>query len=167
MAAAAFGEPEAPVSGDARRGAIHLLNGPNLNRLGTREPSIYGSETLAGIVADCRRIAAAHGLDLIDRQSNIEGELVTFVHRAVDEGAVGVVINAGAYTHTSVALHDALRLLDVPVVETHLSNVHRRESFRHHSTIAPAATGIVMGFGALSYRLAVLAVCDLVRSNVD
>ncbi len=147
--------------------AIHLLNGPNLNRLGTREPSIYGAETLADIVAGARTVAEENGFTLVDRQSNVEGELVSFIHQAVDEGAVGLVINAGAYTHTSVALHDALRLLSVPVVETHLSNVHRREAFRHHSTIASAATGIVMGFGALSYRLAVLAVCDMVRSKAD
>ncbi len=144
---------------------IHLLNGPNLNRLGTREPSIYGGETLADVVEDCRKLAENEGFALIARQSNVEGELVDFVHRAVDEKAVGVVINAGAYTHTSIALYDALRLLDVPVVETHLSNVHRRESFRHHSAIAAAATGIVMGFGALSYRLAILGVCELVRSK--
>lgn len=145
---------------------IHLLNGPNLNRLGTREPSIYGAETLADIVADCRIVAEREGFSLVDRQSNIEGELVGFIHQAVDDGAAAVIINAGAYTHTSVALHDALRLLTVPIVETHLSNVHRREAFRHHSSIAPAATGIVMGFGALSYRLAVLAVCEMVRSKV-
>lgn len=146
--------------------SIHLLNGPNLNRLGTREPSIYGAETLDDIVAGCRTVAEREGFGLIHRQSNVEGELVSFIHQAVDDEAVGLIINAGAYTHTSVALHDALRLLTVPVVETHLSNVHRRETFRHHSTIAPAATGIVMGFGALSYRLAVLAVCEMVRSKV-
>lgn len=145
--------------------AIHLINGPNLNRLGTREPSIYGHETLADIETACRAIAEAHGLSLVARQSNVEGELVTFLHQAVDEGAVGVVINAGAYTHTSIALYDAIRHLEVPVVETHLSNTHARESFRHHSAIAPAVTGVIMGFGAQSYRLAVLALCERVRKS--
>lgn len=146
-------------------GDIHLINGPNLNRLGTREPSIYGAETLADIENACRSITEAHGLGLVARQSNHEGGLVDFIHQAVDEKAVGVAINAGAYTHTSIALADALRLLDVPIVETHLSNTHRREAFRHHSAIAPVVTGVVMGFGAQSYRLAVLALCEMVTAK--
>ncbi|WMS42545.1 type II 3-dehydroquinate dehydratase [Acuticoccus sp. MNP-M23] len=140
--------------------AIHLINGPNLNRLGTREPAIYGHETLADIENDCRALCEKNGLGLVTRQSNVEGELVTFLQQAVDEGAVGVIINAGAYTHTSIALYDAIRSMDVPVIETHLSNTHARESFRHHSAIAPAVTGVIMGFGSQSYRLAVLAICE-------
>jgi len=101
-----------------------------------------------------------HGHGLVARQSDLEGELVGFVHRAMDEAAIGVVINAGGYTHTSVALHDALTMLDVPVIETHLSNTHKREAFRHRSVIAAAATGVIMGFGAQSYRLATLALCE-------
>lgn len=110
---------------------------------------------------DCTAIAGEYGLPLIALQSDVEGELVRYLHRAQDEAAAGVVLNAGAYTHTSVALHDAIKLLTIPVVETHLSNTHQRESFRHHSMLAPAATGVVMGFGARSYRLAVRAVCEL------
>lgn len=140
--------------------SIHLINGPNLNRLGTREPAIYGTETLADIVADCSSLAAQHGFAIVAKQSNVEGDLVSFLHEAVDEDAAGVIINAGAYTHTSIALYDAIRHLDVPVVETHLSNTHAREAFRHHSAIAPAVTGVIMGFGAQSYRLAVLALCE-------
>ncbi|MEM6762747.1 MAG: type II 3-dehydroquinate dehydratase [Pseudomonadota bacterium] len=144
---------------------IHLINGPNLNRLGTREPAIYGTETLADIETACRALAESNGFGLVARQSNVEGILVDFLHQAVDEKAVGVVINAGAYTHTSIALYDAIRHLDVPVVETHLSNTHGRESFRHHSAIAPAVTGVIMGFGAQSYRLAVLALCERAKTR--
>ncbi|MEM7694987.1 MAG: type II 3-dehydroquinate dehydratase [Pseudomonadota bacterium] len=141
-------------------GDIHLLNGPNLGRLGTREPAVYGADTLSDIEASCRAIASKFGHGLVARQSDVEGELVGFVHNAIDEGALGVILNAGAYTHTSIALHDALKMLDVPVVETHLSNTHRREAFRHHSAIAPAVTGVIMGFGSQSYRLATLALCE-------
>ena len=161
--------PHEPDPDDTARhgasGAIHLINGPNLNRLGTREPEVYGRTTLDDIVADCAGLAEGYGLALTARQSNVEGDLVTFVHQAVDERALGVVINAGAYTHTSIALHDALKLLSVPVVETHLSNTHAREDFRHHSAIAPAVTGVVMGFGAQSYRLAVRAICERITGR--
>ncbi len=132
---------------------IHILNGPNLNRLGVRESKIYGSETLADIEAKTRARAKKHGLAILFRQSNHEGELVDWLHEAAD--AVGVVLNAGAYTHTSVALHDAIRAIATPVVEVHLSNVFAREAFRHHSMISAVAKGVICGFGADSYLLAI------------
>jgi 3-dehydroquinate dehydratase-2 len=135
---------------------ILVLNGPNLNFLGVREPQTYGSETLADVEALCRREAQAHGIEIDFRQSNHEGELVTWIQQA--RGAFdGVVINPGAYSHTSVAIHDALRLLDVPIVEVHLSNIHARESFRHHSFVSPVATGVICGLGPEGYRLAIIA----------
>lgn len=138
---------------------IHILNGPNLNRLGLREPAVYGSQTLADIESLARRHAAAKGLDLVFRQSNHEGDLVDWLHEAAD--SAGVALNAGAYTHTSVALGDAVRAIAAPVVELHLSNVFAREPFRHHSTIAPAARGVICGFGAQSYLLAIDALAAL------
>lgn len=138
---------------------IHILNGPNLNRLGLREPAVYGSQTLADIESLARRHAAAKGLDLVFRQSNHEGDLVDWLHEAAD--SAGVALNAGAYTHTSVALGDAVRAIAAPVVELHLSNVYAREPFRHHSTIAPAARGVICGFGAQSYLLAIDALAAL------
>lgn len=148
-------EPPAP------RRTIHVLNGPNLDRLGRREPGIYGTATLETIRQLCEGAAGAQGCDLAFRQSAREGELIEWLHRAEDEGAVGVVLNAAAYTHTSVALHDAIRSIDVPVVEVHLSNVHAREPFRHHSMIAGACRGVVCGFGAQSYVLAIQALAPL------
>lgn len=138
---------------------IHILNGPNLNRLGLREPGIYGGATLAGIEERARRRAAERGLDVVFRQSNHEGELVGWLHEASD--SAGVVLNAGAYTHTSIALHDAIRSIGVPVVEVHLSNVFAREAFRHHSTISPVARGVICGFGPESYLLAIDAIAGL------
>lgn len=131
-----------------------VLNGPNLNLLGRREPGIYGGDTLADIEEKCRAAAGAHGLDLVFRQSNHEGELVGWIQDA-REAAAGLAINAGAYTHTSIALHDALRLLDIPIVEVHLSNIFARESFRHRSYVSPVAAGIISGFGSHSYVLAI------------
>ena len=132
---------------------IHVLNGPNLNLLGRREPSIYGSATLAEIEADLSALAAPHGVSMRCRQTNSEGELVTWVQEAGVCGA-GIILNAGAYTHTSVALHDAIRASGAKVVEVHLTNVHSRETFRHRSLISPVALGVIAGFGALGYRLA-------------
>ncbi len=132
---------------------IHILNGPNLNRLGQRESQIYGTGTLADIEKQAKKRAAAHGFDIVFRQSNHEGELVDWLHEAAD--SAGVVLNAGAYTHTSVALHDAVRAIDAPVIEVHLSNVFAREAFRHHSMISPVAKGVICGFGADSYLLAI------------
>lgn len=136
---------------------VYVLNGPNLNMLGERERDIYGSDTLKGIEERCRAAAGARGLDVEFRQSNVEGDLVTWIQEA-REKASAVIINAAAYTHTSVAVHDALKLLAVPVVEVHLSNIYRREPFRHHSYVSPVATGVICGFGAKGYELAIEAV---------
>lgn len=133
-----------------------ILNGPNLNLLGTRETGIYGTTTLAGIEKLCAARAKALGLKADFRQSNHEGELVDWIHEA-GKAKAGIAINAGAYTHTSVALHDALKSVDVPVVEVHLSNIFAREPFRHHSYISPAALGVVCGFGPKGYELALEA----------
>ena len=135
---------------------IHILNGPNLNRLGVRESAIYGTATLGEIEERARQRAAERGLGLVFRQSNHEGDLVDWLHEAAD--SVGVVLNAGAYSHTSIALHDAIRAIAAPVVEVHLSNVFTREAFRHHSTISAAAKGVICGFGAESYLLAIDAI---------
>jgi 3-dehydroquinate dehydratase-2 len=132
---------------------IHILNGPNLNRLGKRESAIYGTTTLADIEKLSRARAKSHGLAVVFRQSNHEGELVDWLHEAAD--STGVVLNAGAYTHTSVALHDAVRAIDAPVIEVHLSNVFAREVFRHQSMISAVARGVICGFGADSYLLAI------------
>jgi 3-dehydroquinate dehydratase-2 len=132
---------------------IHILNGPNLNRLGTRESAIYGKLTLKAIEKLTTERAKSHGLQCVFRQSNHEGELVDWLHEAAD--SAGVVLNAGAYTHTSIALHDAIRARDAPVIEVHLSNVFAREEFRHHSTISAVARGVICGFGAESYLLAI------------
>lgn len=134
---------------------VHILNGPNLNLLGTREPGIYGTTTLADIEALCRAEAERHGLDLVFRQTNHEGDLVEMIHAA--RGALGIVLNAGAYTHTSVALRDAISAAGVSTVEVHLSNVFAREDFRHHSYLSPVARGVICGFGAMSYVLAISA----------
>jgi 3-dehydroquinate dehydratase II len=132
---------------------IYILNGPNLNLLGKREPEIYGAETLADVKTRCVAKAEALGLTIEFRQTNLEGELVNWIHEA-REKAAGVIINAGAYTHTSVALHDALKAVGLPAIEVHLSNVYKRESFRHHSYISPVAHGVICGFGVQSYEMA-------------
>jgi 3-dehydroquinate dehydratase II len=143
---------------------IYCLNGPNLNLLGEREPHIYGKGTLADLEKLSHEAAAAVGATLIFRQSNHEGELVDWVQEARRQ-AGGVVINAGGYTHTSVALHDALKVLTIPVVEVHLSNPGIREDFRHKSLISPAASGLIAGFGPLGYRLAIQAVAQLAEQR--
>ncbi len=136
-----------------------ILNGPNLNLLGTREPEIYGSTTLADVEALCRQAGSRHGFEIDFRQSNHEGVLVDALHEAGRAHAAGtlagVVFNAGALTHTSLALHDAIKGVAVPVVEVHISNVHAREPFRHHSWLSPVAAGIVVGFGIDGYALAI------------
>lgn len=143
---------------------IFILNGPNLNMLGLRQPEIYGHETLADIDAACQAYGKPLGLEVDFRQSNIEGELVTWIQEA-RSAADGVVINAAAYTHTSVAIQDALMLLSVPVIEVHLSNIHKRESFRHHSYVAAAAQGMICGFGSRGYLMALDALAWQLRSN--
>jgi len=132
---------------------VYVLNGPNLNRLGTREPGIYGSDTLATIEARVREKAGGLGFAVEFRQSNHEGDLIDWLHEASDAGAKAVLLNAGAYTHTSVALYDAIKAVTVPVIEVHLSNPHTREEFRHKSYIGMAAKGTIAGFGAGSYLL--------------
>ena len=139
---------------------IYVLSGPNLNLLGVREPDIYGRATLGEIRERCESRAAASGREIVFRQSNHEGELIDWVQEA-REAAGALVINAAGYGHTSVALHDALKLLAIPVIDCHLSNPARRETFRHASFVAIAATGVVSGFGAMSYELAVEAACGL------
>lgn len=143
---------------------VLVLNGPNLNMLGTREPEIYGCETLADIEANCRQRARTLGLDIEFRQSNAEGELVDWVQQARGKFDV-LLVNAGAYTHTSVALLDALLACGLPVVEVHLSNIHRREEFRQHSYVARAARGIIAGFGSHGYELALEAAARIAAAK--
>ncbi len=143
---------------------ILVLNGPNLNMLGVREPDIYGHQTLDDIRALCQEACDAHKMTLDFRQSNSEGELVGWIQEAL-ESVDGVVINAAAYTHTSVAIHDALKLLSVPVIEVHLSNPKEREAFRHHSYIEPVATAVFAGQGAKGYQLALDKLAKLLYSN--
>ncbi len=143
---------------------VYILNGPNLNLLGLREPEIYGHDTLANIEERCRNKAKSLGLEIDFRQSNAEGDLVDAIHEARESGA-GIIINAGAYTHTSVALHDALKAVALPAIEVHLSNVYRREAFRHHSYISPAAHGVICGFGPQSYELALEGLAAILNNK--
>lgn len=141
-----------------------VLNGPNLNLLGSREPAVYGAQTLADVETLCRAACAAHGFALDFRQSNHEGVLVDWIHEAGRAQAAGtlagVILNAGAYTHTSVALHDAIKATGVAVIELHISNVHAREPFRHHSYISPVARGVIAGLGVAGYALAIAALAE-------
>lgn len=139
---------------------IFVLNGPNLNLLGEREPLIYGHAKLADVEAGARARASRHGLTIEFRQSNHEGDLVDWLQEARGSAA-GVVLNAGAYTHTSVAIHDALKAVTVPVIEVHLSNPYRREPFRHTSYVSPVVTGVICGVGAQGYVLAIDALAAL------
>ena len=136
---------------------VFVLNGPNLNLLGTREPEIYGRDTLDDIAGRLEDQALGLDLTIEMRQSNHEGHLVDWLHEANADGAKAVILNAGAFTHTSVAIHDAIKAIAVPVIEVHLSNPHRREAFRHISLVGQAAKGTIAGFGALSYLLALEA----------
>ena len=142
--------------------AILILNGPNLNLLGQREPDIYGRTSLEDIRALAAARANGHGLDADFRQSNEEGELVSWIQGA-RTAAAGIIINAAAYTHTSVAILDALLACGLPVIEVHLSNIFKREEFRHHSFVSRAATGVICGFGAQGYELAVDAMAQLLN----
>jgi len=144
---------------------ILILNGPNLNMLGTREPDIYGAETLADIEKSCQMAAKDLGLEVQCRQSNTEGELVDWIQKAGHDGFAGIIINAGAYTHTSVALLDALLACSLPVIEVHLSNIFQREEFRHHSYISKAARGVICGFGGQGYTLSLEGMAGLLRTS--
>ncbi len=154
--------------GDARVAKtrkVLILNGPNLNMLGTRQPEVYGTATLADIEAACEKRARDLGLTAECRQSNSEGELVGWIQASRDE-VQGVIINPGAYSHSSVAILDALLAIDLPVVEVHLSNIHRREEFRHHSYVSTAAQGVICGFGARGYIMALEALAaQLIESQ--
>lgn len=143
---------------------ILVLNGPNLNMLGVREPHIYGHDTLDDIHALCQKLCEKHAMRLDFRQSNFEGELVNWIQGAI-QGVDGVIINAAAYTHTSIAIHDALKLLCVPVIEVHLSNPKERETFRHHSYIEPVAAAVFAGHGAKGYELALDKMAKLLYSD--
>ena len=142
---------------------IELLNGPNLNLLGKRQPDLYGSETLAEIEARCRELAAAQGMELRCLQSNREHELIERIHAAREE-AEGIIINAAAFSHTSVAILDALNAFDGPVLEVHITNIHRREAFRHHSYISARAEGVIAGFGTQGYELALQRMARLLAA---
>ena len=143
---------------------VFILNGPNLNLLGVRDPSIYGRDTLGDIEERCTARAAALGLEIDFRQSNHEGQLVDWIQEA-RESADGIILNAGALTHTSVALLDALSAAELPVIEVHLSNIFRRERFRHHSYVSLAANGVICGLGAQGYELALEAAANLIEGE--
>ncbi len=143
---------------------IYILNGPNLNLLGLREPGIYGAETLNDLEARCNAKAKALGQTIVFRQTNLEGDLVNFIHEARDK-ASGIIINAAGYTHTSVALHDALKAVDMPTIEVHLSNIYKREPFRHHSFISPVAQGVICGFGGHGYELALQGLHNILQTQ--
>lgn len=131
---------------------VYILNGPNLNLLGKRQPEIYGHVTLADVEAECRKLAASLHLDIVFHQSNREYEIIDWIHMA-RETACGIVINPGAFTHTSLAILDALNAFEPPVIEVHISNVHKREAFRHHSYVSHRADGVMAGFGTHGYQL--------------
>jgi 3-dehydroquinate dehydratase II len=143
---------------------IYILNGPNLNLLGLREPAIYGHETLEHLEKRCAAKAKVLGVSVDFRQTNAEGELVNWIHEA-RVMASGIVINGAAYTHTSVALHDALKAVDLPTIEVHLSNIYKREAFRHKSFISPVAHGVICGFGGHSYELALEGLVNILKST--
>ena len=149
--------------------SVLILNGPNLNLLGTRKPEVYGTTTLADVEKLCTDAAAKLGLDVDFKQSNHEGQLIDWIHEtgaAVKAGeSIGAVFNPGAFTHTSVALHDAIEGASLPVIECHISNVHKREAFRHHSFISPVASGIIVGFGVHGYVLAIQGLHQLSQAS--
>jgi 3-dehydroquinate dehydratase-2 len=141
---------------------IYVMNGPNLNLLGLRQPEIYGHETLADVLAQMTALAAELGLSVQGMQSNHEGQLVDWIHQA-REAAAGIIINPGAYSHTSVAIFDALNTFEGPVLEVHISNIHKREAFRHHSYVSARAEGVIAGFGTEGYVLALRRMASLQR----
>ena len=143
---------------------IYILNGPNLNLLGKRQPHIYGYETMADVEAQCRAEAQKNGLDVRFHQSNREYELIDWIHES-RETAHGIVINPAAFTHTSVAILDALNTVEFPIIEVHISNVHKREAFRHHSYVSGVASGVIAGFGTQGYTLAVQRLARLIAEK--
>jgi 3-dehydroquinate dehydratase II len=143
---------------------VFVLNGPNLNLLGTREPAVYGHDTLDDLKRLSTARASALGIELDFRQTNHEGDLITWIQEARG-AASGIILNAGAFTHTSIAVLDALQASDIPVVEVHLSNIFRREAFRHQSYVSMAATGVICGLGAKGYELAVEAIANLINKK--
>jgi 3-dehydroquinate dehydratase-2 len=145
---------------------VYVLNGPNLNLLGTREPEKYGRATLKDVDKLCRATAKRHKLGIVFRQSNHEGEMVDWIQEARDKKAAGVIINAGAYTHTSVAILDALVTLTAPVIEVHITNIHAREEFRHHSYVSKVARAVICGFGTQGYALALTGLAALTGAKV-
>jgi 3-dehydroquinate dehydratase-2 len=146
---------------------IYVLNGPNLNLLGTREPKTYGHARLEDVERLCRETAKAHDIALEFRQSNHEGTLVDWIHEAGAAKAAGIVINAGAYTHTSVALRDAIAAVDLPAIEVHISNVFARETFRHHSFLSPVVKASLCGFGIIGYGLAISGLLAMIGHSRD
>jgi len=146
-------------------GTVYVINGPNLNLLGTREPEKYGRSTLADVEALCREATARHGLNLEFRQSNHEGDLVDWFHEAARTGAVGIVLNAAAYTHTSVALFDAINAVMLPTIEVHITNIHAREPWRHTSYVSLGAKAIVCGFGIAGYALAIDGLAAILKQQ--
>ena len=141
---------------------VYVLNGPNLNLLGKRQPAIYGHETLADVERDCTRVATEHSLTIRFLQSNAEFQIIDWIHEA-REDAAGIVINPAALTHTSVAILDALNTFDNPIIEVHISNVHKREAFRHHSYISSVASGVIAGFGTQGYQFAIQRMAHLIN----
>jgi len=144
---------------------IHVLNGPNLNLLGLREPEKYGTATLADVETLCRDTAKRFGIDIVFRQSNIEGEIVTFIHEAKAQGAAGIVINPAGYTTTSIAILDAILGVGLPVIECHITNIHQREAFRHDSYVSKAAKAVLAGFGVQGYALAIIGLAGMIGAK--
>ncbi len=145
---------------------LYVLNGPNMNLLGTREPEKYGHTTLADVEKLCRATAKRFGLDIVLRQSNIEGELINWIQEAQAKKAVGLIINPAGYTTTSIAILDALLTLKIPIVEIHVTNIHQREAFRHNSYVSKAAKAVICGFGAAGYALAITGLADMVGAKL-
>ena len=143
---------------------VYIINGPNLNMLGKREPDVYGTATLKNVEERCLARASERGLEIAFHQSNCEAQIVDWIHEAVEDGA-GIIINPAAFTHTSVAILDALKMVNGPIIEVHISNPHRRESFRHHSYVAQAATGTISGLGVQGYLLALDAMAELLQDK--
>jgi len=144
---------------------IHVLNGPNMNLLGTREPEKYGTTTLADVETLCRATAARFGIDVVFRQTNGEGEMVTFIQEARARGAGGIVINPAGYTTTSIAIMDAIFAVGIPVIECHITNIHQREAYRHNSYVSKAARAVLAGFGVQSYALAIIGLAGMVGAK--